>query len=97
MDGWTADHVQRVVRDGVREVTVAPSLEKILKLFAVHGIYRDVPSHEVTDLLGITPIRLGNHVGPYIGRLNAYQQRKGSMYRVCPGLEQNTYRLIRLA
>ena len=86
-----------VVRDKIREVKYPRfSCEKFVDYMLHYGLNADVPVRDIMYALGLMEVG-GGGLGPYSGRVNANEKRKGSHYRLVVGLEPNTYRLIELA
>jgi hypothetical protein len=59
------------------------------------GLNIDVDSSTILWALGLTEVG-GGGMGPYPGRVNSNERRKGSKYRLVVGVQANTYRLIEL-
>ncbi len=60
------------------------------------GLNIDAPAATIMHALGLAEVG-GNGMGPYNGRVNANEQRKGSAFRLVLGAATGTYRLIQLA
>lgn len=85
-----------MVRQPVHQIKYPrPSCEKFVDYMMYHGLNIDVPVREIMFGLGLMEVG-GGGIGPYSGRVNSNEKRKGSKLRLVVGVEANTYRLIEL-
>jgi hypothetical protein len=96
MGGGLPDGGDDMVRDKIHKVKYPRwNCEKFIDLMLFFGLNEDVPVSEIMFSLGLMEVG-GGGLGPYTGRVNSNERRKGSRYRLVNGLEPNTYRLIEL-
>jgi hypothetical protein len=72
-----------------------PTCDAIVKYMLHVGLGIDVPAATILQYLGLAEVG-GNGMGPYNGRVNKSELRKGSSYRLVLGRAVGSYRLIQL-
>ena len=74
----------------------SPTCEAFVTYMLTHGIDVDVAVATIMQAMGLAEVG-GSGIGPYNGRINRNEFRKGSGYRLVLGRAKNTYRLINLS
>jgi hypothetical protein len=69
--------------------------EAFIDYMLSQGLNVDVPTRIILGSLGLMEVG-GGGMGPYSGRVNSNERRKGSKYRLVVGVDPNSYRLIEL-
>jgi len=89
----------RISMDGqsLREISwPSPTCDNIVEyMLTVHGLNVDVVTEEIMQAMNLVMVG-GNGFGPYPGRVNKNEARKGTPYRLVPGAKNKSYRLIEL-
>lgn len=93
-----SDSSEGVVRRPI--LTKRPSCDAIVYYMLAWGLDVDVSTEIIMHDNGLALAGggrvdgKGGGLGPYAGRVNKNEGRKGSGYRLVPGRQPNTYRLI---
>ena len=73
-----------------------PTCDALVAFMLRHGLDYDISASAIMQALGLAEAG-GNGMGPYNGRVNKNELRKGSSLRLVLGKAPGTYRLIALA